>query len=66
MAGKFKAANQLNAPNFNRYIDYFMKKNRAGIIQSKKYLIYLLPPLDSIPLPYPTRHDELLALFFKL
>lgn len=66
MAGKFRAANQLNAAAFNKYIDYFIKKNRAGIIQSKKYLIYLLPSIEGLSLPYPTRSDELLALFFKL
>lgn len=65
LAGKFRAANQLNVPAFNKYIEYFIKKNRAGIVQSEKYLIYLLPPIESLPLPYPIKSDELLALFFK-
>lgn len=64
MAGKFRAANSLNVNAFNDYINYFLKKNRSGIIQSKNYLIYLLPPMDK--LPYPIKSDELLALFFKL
>ncbi len=45
MAGKFKASNNLNINAFNDYINYFIKKGRAGIIQSKNYLIYLLPPM---------------------
>jgi hypothetical protein len=66
MAGKFKAANSLNVDAFNNYINYFIKKNKAGIIQSNNYLIYLLPQKDGLHLPYPTKSDELLALFFKL
>lgn len=66
MAGKFKASNNLNVNAFNDYINYFIKKNRAGIIQSKNYLIYLLPPMDNLALPYPIKFDEMLALFFKL
>lgn len=57
MAGKFKAANSLNVAPFNEYISYFIKKNKAGIIQTKNYLIYLLPPIESLPLPYPTKSD---------
>ena len=57
MAGKFKASNSLNVNAFNDYISYLIKKNRAGIIQSKNYLIYLLPPIESYPLPYPVKPD---------
>lgn len=66
MAGKFKAANNLNVNAFNEYINYFINKNRAGIIQAKSYLIYLIPPIENLPLPYPIKNDEMLALFFKL
>lgn len=66
MAGKFRAANSYNVDAFNGYINYLVKKNRTGIIQSKEYLIYLLPPIQTLPLPYPTKPDEILALFFKL
>lgn len=45
MAGKFKAANNLNVNAFSEYITYFINKNRAGIVQTKSYLIYLLPPI---------------------
>jgi hypothetical protein len=66
MAGKFKAASNLHVEGFKNYINYFIKRNRAGIIQSKSYLIYLLPPKEGLHLPYPIKPDELLALFFKL
>lgn len=66
MAGKFKASNSLNVNAFHDYINYFIKKNRAGIIQSKNYLIYVLPPMENLSLPYPIKPDEMLALFFKL
>lgn len=66
MAGKFRAANSLNVEAFNEYIRYFRKKNRAGIILTRNYLIYLIPSMEDLPLPYPIRQDELLALFFKI
>lgn len=66
MAGKFKAVNNLNVNAFNEYINYFTKKNRAGVIQTKNYLIYLIPSIENIELPYPVKKDEMLALFFKL
>lgn len=66
MAGKFRAANTLNIEAFNEYIRYFRKKGRAGIILTRNYLIYLIPLMEELSLPYPTRQDELLALFFKI
>lgn len=57
MAGKFKAANNLNTNAFNEYINYFVNKNKAGIIQTSNYLIYLVPPMESLPLPYPIKND---------
>ena len=35
VAGKFRAANSLNVNAFNEYIKYFIKKKKAGIIQSE-------------------------------
>jgi hypothetical protein len=57
MAGKFKAANSFNVDAFNNYINYFIKKNRAGIIQSNNYIIYLLPPKEGLHLPYSIKSD---------
>jgi hypothetical protein len=57
MAGKFKAANPANVDAFNNYINYFIKKNRAGIVQSSHYLIYLLPPKEGLHLPYSIKSD---------
>lgn len=66
LAGKFKASNKLNQEAFQDYIKYFIKKNRAGIIFTNLYLIYLLPPKDDLHLPYKLKQNELLALFFKI
>lgn len=66
MAGKFRAANALNMESFNEYIRYFRKKNKAGIIVTRNYLIYLIPSMEDLSLPYPIRQDELLAIFFKI
>jgi hypothetical protein len=69
LAGKFRAANQTNQSNqeaFAEYLNYFSKKERAGVIFTNKYLIYLLPPLPHLNIPYALESNELLALFFKI
>ena len=50
---------------FQEYINYFVKKGKAGIIMTSKFLIYLVPP-DQPDLPYKVGNNELLALFFKV
>ena len=66
LAGKFKAANPSNADAFQEYINYFIKKDKAGIVVTSKYLIYLVPPSTHSDLPYHVGSNELLALFFKI
>jgi len=66
LAGKFRAANASNVDAFDEYIAYFTKKQRGGIIFTPKYLIYLVPPLPKLNIPYPIDSHELLALFFKI
>lgn len=41
--GKFKATNGNSASIFQEYIKYFQERQRAGIIQTPNYLIYLIP-----------------------
>jgi len=65
LAGKFRATNQTSAEAFQEYINYFVKKNKAGIVVTSKFVIYLVPPLQP-DLPYHVEHNELLALFFKI
>lgn len=65
LAGKFKAASQASIEPFNEYINYFKKKQRAGIIYTKSYLICLIPPIAELNIPYPLENNEILALFFK-
>jgi hypothetical protein len=57
LAGKFKSANQSNNQAFREYIDYFKKKNKAGIVFTKSYLIYLIPYLPELDIPYPVEHN---------
>lgn len=65
MAAKFSASNKFGQEAFNGYIKYFASKKRAGVIQTREYLIYLFPPLEELNLPYAVKETELLALFYK-
>ncbi len=58
LAGRFRASQQSQADFFKQeYLGYFVRKGRAGVIMTPKYLIYLVPPLAELNINYPIRPD---------
>lgn len=62
----FWPSNETCIQKFNEYIRYFKKKERAGVVNLEKHILYLIPPGTTANKIYKVKEGRMLGIFASL
>ena len=62
----FTPSNELMNKNFEDYINYFNEKKRAGVVTTKNYLLYLMPPCEEADKIYHIQGLQILGVLVDI